>query len=72
MSQFICTAGGTKGKIHLNPPAKCDLCETPIISKFYDVKVGNRGWANLCTSCFKATSSKLGVGLGQEFTAKAE
>ena len=65
---YILSAGGTIGRLHLNPPAKCDLCQTPITTEFYDARTISGKRANLCPSCFTDQDCNLGVGFGQRFS----
>lgn len=62
-------------------PEKCDTCDTPITTTFYDAATTDpvcnalagrtiRGpWANMCPSCFTLGPGcgKLGPGFGQQY-----
>ena len=37
---------------YVNPPSKCDVCSAKIGNVFYDAKLKNHGWGNVCHSCF--------------------
>ena len=51
-------------------PGFCETCDGPIKDKFYDAKTNMGPWACMCPTCFTLGPgySKLGTGLGQEYT----
>lgn len=64
-------------KYHMHPPASCDICTTPILSVFYDARLGLNSpspgsWANCCTACFKRYGIGLGTGYAQEWTKRED
>lgn len=60
---------------HHNPPSQCDICEDPFPrahgSAFYDARIPNGPWANLCRSCARVHRVRLGTGFGQLYTFNA-
>jgi hypothetical protein len=48
-------------------PARCDLCEKPITSVFYDARTRYGPWACLCQACFDLDGMGLGTGRGQKY-----
>lgn len=54
---------------YINPPTKCDLCDSPIVGEFSDARLPNYGsWANVCPPCAKQQGVRYGVGRGQRYT----
>lgn len=55
-------------------PEKCDTCDTPIVSKFYDAKTEMGPWACMCPSCQNLGPGlgQLGLGKGQEYTKQPD
>jgi hypothetical protein len=50
------------------PPTKCDICQAPITTEFFDARADGGRWGNFCKACFKEhTIGKLGVGFGQHY-----
>jgi hypothetical protein len=69
---FIQARGGTRpGTPHLNPPANCDACSTPITNTFFDAATP-QGWGNFCPTCAKTLHITLGPGRGQEYIAHGD
>jgi len=54
-------------------PDRCETCEAPIKSVFYDAKTTMGPWACMCPSCFTFGPgiNKLGLGLGQKYTKRS-
>ena len=53
----------------MNAPASCDICKTPIETRFVDGRLRGIGqWAYMCPSCHKAHGAGLGLGIGQQYT----
>ena len=48
-------------------PEQCDLCRTPLLHEFYDVRLLNGSWANTCHRCWQVYGTGLGEGVGQHF-----
>lgn len=50
-------------------PTKCDTCDTPITTEFYDMKTTMGPWGCLCPSCaiFGPGIGKVGTGFGQQY-----
>lgn len=63
--------GVTALKKHWMSPApeKCDVCETPITTVFYDMKTKQGPWGCLCPSCAMLGPGigKTGLGFGQKY-----
>lgn len=50
-----------------NPPKQCDLCGTPLLSRFIDGKTVHGPWGCLCVSCHAFEGYGLGTGRGQQY-----
>lgn len=51
-------------------PEKCETCDNPITTIFYDGKTEYGPWACMCPSCqtLGPGLGRLGTGIGQEYT----
>ena len=55
-----------------DPPTKCDLCHTPIVSYFVDGATKHGPWAIMCDACYNHDGCGLGTGRGQVYARKGE
>lgn len=53
-----------------SPPEKCQLCHSPIETKFYDARMSSGTWAILDQACFIEHCEGVGEGKGQEYTKR--
>lgn len=53
-------------------PKDCDVCDMPLLTKFYDARTKQGPWGNMCLPCFKVHGIGLGLGKGQEYTFKGD
>lgn len=50
------------------PPAKCDICQEPIVNTFIDGATVHGGrWANMCEQCHALDGYGIGPGRGQKY-----
>ena len=51
-------------------PTKCETCDEPITTMFYDEKTQMGPWGCICPTCHTLGPGigKLGTGFGQEYT----
>ncbi len=57
------TARGWVGAV----PKGCQICEKPLMARFYDARLPSGSWAILGPCCFEKYRCSLGTGRGQEF-----
>lgn len=54
----------------MNMEKRCDICDTRCHSIFYDAKMKQGPWANMCSFCFQFLGVGLGTGRGQKYVSQ--